>query len=609
MSKVVKSVRVGRRRIVGIAAALVIGGGTVLSSGATAQSAPGTPDPGPDSRMDRSVEGTVLPHHKLPEGAVPATGERPRPGAYGPRFQKPTASRSVSPRVVGGVPANATEHPWIIGLHTYFLGYDENGAIAEFRSTCTGTVLSPTKVLTAGHCIIGLTYGTTFAIAGRNDLDVASGGWVSRVSSTWTHQNFNIGAIWNGTANVPVDDVSVLTLLDPLPSEYTPIQLTAQGDQTPYAAGTEALIIGYGIRNVNDEFGVLYKTTVPMTSDAECQSVYGTDFDADRMVCAGDPAAGKDTCNGDSGGPIVVAGVQVGITDWGYAPCASTYGVYERLSYYSNAVKADLTRPPLVNLDWSGDGHSDLLTRESDGWLVEHSGSGLATDGYGGFAGSRDISGGWNAFSKLFRVTNWNGDGNRSVFAMKPTGELYQYKNNGQGEFAGGASLIGTGWQSFTDIMVTNNWTGDGRPNLMGRLPNGDLILYTSNGSGGWLNPRGTKIGTGWSGFDTVLTPGAWAGDGHQALIGRRSNGDLVLYKSNGAGGWVNPRGDLIGTGWSSFKIFMSPGDWNGDNMVDLVGITPGGAMWLYTTNGHGQWLNSRGMQIASGWNIYNRIF
>jgi len=159
---------------------------------------------------------------------------------------------------------------------------------------------------------------------------------------------------------------------------------------------------------------------------------------------------------------------------------------------------------------------------------------------------------------------------------------------------------------------VTNNWTGDGHPNILGRQPNGALVLYTSNGAGGWENNgQGIQIGTGWNGFDTVLTPGDWKADGHQALIGRTPNGNLFLYESNGAGGWLNNgQGIKIGSSWNGFKTFMSPGDWGGDNKVDLIGIEPGGAMKLYQTDGHGNWLfNGTGRQIDVDWNVFTAVF
>lgn len=591
------------RRVTGVLAGLVIGA-TIVAPGTPVQADPGTVG----SARDLSHTAGVLPKDKLPKNAVRFHGEHPRPGSYGRAFQKPTAqTRGASPRIVGGTPANAADHPWIIGLQSIFWADD-----SWWVSTCTGTVLSPTKVLTAGHCTVGLPFGTTYAIAGRNDLDSGSGGFVARVSSAWTHQNFNVAALWNGTANAPIDDVSVLTLLDPLPAAYTPITLTAQGDQAPYAEGTQALIVGYGVTgsNANDS-GILRKATVPIQSNATCTSTFGADYDANRMTCAGNPADHIDSCFGDSGGPLIVNGVQAGITDWGPEDCASSYGVYERLSYYSNAVKTDITRPTLVNLDWTGDGHADLMTRSTAGDLVLHSGSGFVNDGFGGIAGSGVVGSEFGSARKLFRVNNWNGDQTPSMMATYPNGDLWQWRTDGTGEWTNPeGERIGTGWGGFTDIMVTNNWLGDGRPNLMGRRSNGDLVLYTSNGQGGWLNPKGTLIGTGWNSFDVVLTPGAWQGDGYQTLIGRNpSNGDLVLFKSNGQGGWFNPKGTIIGSGWNSMKYFLSPGDWNGDNMIDLVGVSPGGVATVYTTNGYGNWINGRGIQFATGWNRYNSVF
>ncbi|HEY0698650.1 MAG TPA: serine protease [Micromonospora sp.] len=613
MSTVVKRAGVGRSRVVGGLVGIAVAGAAVLTAGAPA-GATTTGSVANPSGVGRSIDQPVREHDKLPPGARKATGEKPVPGSYGPAFQKPVSTRDVTPRVVGGTPAQASDHPYIVGLQSWFYVFDGNGGGAWYVTTCTGTVLSSTKVLTAGHCTVDLPFGITYVIAGRNDLDSNTAGQVVGVKSTWTHQNFNYAALYSGATNVPVDDVSVLTLDTPLNSAYTPIPLVAQGDTSKTAPETSAKIVGYGLTET-DELGILHEATVPIKSDSTCATELGTDFKSDRMLCAGDTTAGIDTCGGDSGGPLIVDGVQVGITDWGYDPCGSMYGVYERVSYYSNIIKEDLTRPSLVNLDWSGDGHSDLLARNADGELIEFSGSGLGSDGFGGFSSAGRIGTGWNRFTKLFRVTDWTGDGTPAIMAMESDGDLFLYTSDGEGSFNNSGPRVGTGWNVFADIMVTNNWTGDGRPNLLGRKTNGDLFLYTSDGNGGWLNGGiGIKIGTGWNRFNTVLTPGEWEGDGHQALIGRdAATGDLLLYKSDGNGGWLNGGiGIKIGTGWNALNIFMCPGDWNGDNMIDLIGRNSAGDMLLYKTDAHGHWLNG-GMptKIDTGWSVsvFTRIF
>ena len=64
---------------------------------------------------------------------------------------------------------------------------------------------------------------------------------------------------------------------------------------------------------------------------------------SDNMFCAG-MKLGKDTCNGDSGGPIVTeTGVQVGVTSWGDG-CADAFspGVYARISSAMDFIQAGI---------------------------------------------------------------------------------------------------------------------------------------------------------------------------------------------------------------------------------------------------------------------------
>lgn len=597
-----KPFSVRARSAVATACALAAGivGSPAAHAAATAATAPAAPTV--------TAGRHVISKSQLPKNAVRYTGPAFTPGATGSTFPAATAPGSGSTRVVGGAPAQSGDFPGVVGIVTVFFLADPNGGLDEWTATCTGTAASPTQILTAAHCDTEMPFGTTYVIAGRDNLSDTTSGYVAAVRSTWTDQAYQVSS-----TGVPTDDVSVITLWNPLPAAYTDVSLTAQGDQTPYAAGTSATVVGYGetLAGNTSSAGTLNQATVPIQSDATCTAAM-PGYAAATMTCAGDAAGGPDSCNGDSGGPLLVNGVEAGIVDWGSEACGSagTYGVYERLSAYNSAITTAMAEPPIINMGFFGGGHPDIMAISGAGDLLLYNNSGFLNDGADGFAGVLDMGSGWGGLQQVFRVNNWNGDNTMSLMAVTQDGTLLEYQGDGQGDWAnnGNPTEIGTGWNIFNDIMVVNNWEGDGHADLIGREANGDLLLYESNGEGGWVSQSGTLIGTGWGLFNSILTPGTWNGDGHQVLIGREANGDLLEYVSDGHGGWVSQTGTVIGTGWNMFSTFLTVGDWNGDGMMDMIGVTPSGTMLMYETNGKGQWITGQGIQIGSGW-TYGQIF
>ncbi|MGO4385642.1 FG-GAP-like repeat-containing protein [Specibacter sp. RAF43] len=195
---------------------------------------------------------------------------------------------------------------------------------------------------------------------------------------------------------------------------------------------------------------------------------------------------------------------------------------------------------------------------------------------------------------------DFNGDWNNDVLSRTgATGELRLYAGNGRAGFAAGVR-IGSGWAAFNAVDTVGDFSGDGRADVLAReTSTGFLWLYPGNGRGGWL-PR-VRVGSGWNIFNAVFGPGDFNGDQKVDVLARETTtGVLWLYPGNGRGGWL-PR-IRAGSGWNNFNTVLGPGDVNGDGTADVLAReTSTGALWLYPGNGAGGWLPR--VKVGTGWN------
>ncbi|WP_432015165.1 S1 family peptidase [Streptomyces cucumeris] len=234
-----------------------------------------------------------------------------------------TGTAQAAPKpIVGGTTTTASAYPYVMQITD-----------SSQRQFCGGTLVSPTKVVTAAHCMVGETNSSVRVVGGRTYRN-GTNGTVSRVSKIWINPSYT--DVTNG------DDVAVLTLSTAMP--YSTLPYVSPSDTGVYTAGATARILGWGTtRSGGSSSNQLRTATVPTVSDSSCRSSYGSDYLASDMVCAGYTQGGVDTCQGDSGGPLVINGKLAGITSWGEGCALAGYpGIYSRLTTFSSLVSAQV---------------------------------------------------------------------------------------------------------------------------------------------------------------------------------------------------------------------------------------------------------------------------
>jgi secreted trypsin-like serine protease len=247
--------------------------------------------------------------------------------------------------IVGGHDAAPGDYPYIAHV------------VIDRAFQCTGTLVTPTHVVTAAHCgslapggianvpigkpgqLIELSIG-----AHRTPSSSLTGGYQSD-GEKHVGKLVYVNPGWAGLGSV-THDVAVVELDSP--SAKTPVKIASAAERPLWAAGTLATIAGFGVtESGGDQPEVLQEARVPIVEDEVAAEAYpylidGVDplfggFESETQVAAGFPEGGVDTCQGDSGGPLLVpAGSAmrlVGDTSYGVGCAEPGFpGVYGRVA-------------------------------------------------------------------------------------------------------------------------------------------------------------------------------------------------------------------------------------------------------------------------------------
>lgn len=169
-------------------------------------------------------------------------------------------------------------------------------------AACTGTLIAPTVVLTAGHC--GSLTGALFATPiGWPPSTIAVTIGAETPGGPGERASVKSVQIPPSYINTEGSDVSLLRLTEP--AAAAPVRVAGRGEEGLWAPGVSETIVGYGDLSENGKRASrLQEATVPVIADDACGGFYPGGFDASTQLCAGFPQGGVDSCQGDSGGPL-----------------------------------------------------------------------------------------------------------------------------------------------------------------------------------------------------------------------------------------------------------------------------------------------------------------
>ncbi|CAF3807363.1 unnamed protein product, partial [Adineta steineri] len=200
-----------------------------------------------------------------------------------------SGSQSVT-RIVGGETAGTNNWGWAVSIEINTTGL------------CGGSVLSSTWIITAAHCVSGVTALNLTVYAGSN----APFAGQSRVaSSIIVHPRYNSNTVANDIALIKLGTpLTMSTAVKPvcIPSVSS---ATLSAGEWP-AANLYVVAVGFGLLYENGPAPLYLQQvtlqTIAYTASA-CSNILN---DPQKQLCAGVPGGGKGAYKGDSGGPLMM---------------------------------------------------------------------------------------------------------------------------------------------------------------------------------------------------------------------------------------------------------------------------------------------------------------
>ncbi|MCL4560632.1 MAG: S1 family peptidase [Chloroflexi bacterium] len=217
------------------------------------------------------------------------------------------ASFGTASAITNGQP-DGEAHPYI-GL-LVFDAPNASGVVGP-AWRCTGTLISPTVVLTAGHCTDGAVAARVWFDAQVTDPMYPFGGGTSIEGMPYTDPDFCIGC-GNGLPGFDSHDVGVVVLSEAVTDRGFGV-LPAEGMVDTLKMNTEIWSVGYGVQMQLRGGGPPVWTGSLTRFFAPSNFINSNDVLSDMFLkLSANPGQDKGgTCFGDSGGPNLLGGTNI----------------------------------------------------------------------------------------------------------------------------------------------------------------------------------------------------------------------------------------------------------------------------------------------------------
>ncbi|CAG9814998.1 unnamed protein product [Phaedon cochleariae] len=232
-----------------------------------------------------------------------------------------TSLFKIEPRIIGGADVEPHSYPFQAIL---FATYEKE------TSFCGGTLIDRRWILTAAHCVDSNPKYIDIFLGAHNLTNLGAKDTIQtfRSKSYRKHADYDNESL--------VNDIAIIRLpKDAILNEYVNVVPISNGTNT--YAGEYGTILGWGKTDDGSVSDTLKGVTVEVISNEACRSINPAyEIVVESHVCVSGEGP-RGSCGGDSGGPLLVKGTQIGLVSFGADNCTlGMPSVFTRLSRYND---------------------------------------------------------------------------------------------------------------------------------------------------------------------------------------------------------------------------------------------------------------------------------